>query len=535
MMWRRQEVPRCRRLLRPTKVWLACLCAASVAAAHFCAARLAFASGRLSPAGPHAARFSSQASRSGRIARASRGGEASGGFQVGDRVRAVSPDDERRYPGVVEGSNDDGTYTVRWDDAGGGPETSDVEPQKMRKVVVFKDYAAGDDVQAMSPGDGQWYPGSVEAANADGTFQVRWDDPDGGPETEGVKPEAMKKVTVFRGYKVEDVVEAVFPDDGQMYPGRVAKANADGTFQVRWDDPEGGPEESPVRPRDMRYPPIPLEDLRVGQKFRGTVRSIMDFGAFVDIGAAAHGLVHISRIAKERVGDVDDYLEEGQEVDVWVSAVRKDGKLGLSMVESRIGDGGGEHAPPSDLEAFGNISPEEWLDGTVSGIVPFGVFVTARLPDGAAQGDGLVHISRVRRGFVESVEDEFEIGQQVRVRVESVDFERKRLSLTMRGSGAGNDDDDTEAPPDLSAFTGISPDQWLTGKVLRIAPFGAFVGLTAEDGTAADGLVHRAQIKDGFVESIDDELEVGQEVQVRILSVDAAAGKMKLSMKSPGF
>merc|ERR1719493_687040 len=88
-------------------------------------------------------------------------------------------------------------------------------------------------------------------------------------------------------------------------------------------------------------------------------------------------------------------------------------------------------------------------------------------------------------------------------------------------------------PADLTPFQDISPDTWLTGKVARTAPFGAFVTVTLEDGTSADGLVHITAIRDGFVESVDDELSAGQEVQVRIESVDTAAGKMGLSMKQP--
>merc|ERR1712061_92875 len=86
-------------------------------------------------------------------------------------------------------------------------------------------------------------------------------------------------------------------------------------------------------------------------------------------------------------------------------------------------------------------------------------------------------------------------------------------------------------PADLSPFEGIASDQWLTGKVARIANFGAFVTVTAPDSDAeADGLVHVTQIKDGYVENIEDELEVGQEVQIRVVSVDVDGGKMGLSM-----
>merc|ERR1719331_2740016 len=329
--------------------------------------------------------------------RQSRGGEATD-FQVGDRVQATSPDDEQKYPASIEKINDDGTFTVKWDDPDGGPETDNVEPSAMKKIVVFKAYGVGDDVMAVSSEDGQRYPGAVSKINPDGTFQVKWDDPDGGPETDDVSPENMKKVTVFKDYKVDDAVEAVFPDDGQMYPGTVIKVNEDGTFQVRWEDADGGPEDSPVKPKDMKYPPIPLEKLEIGQKFTGTVRAVREFGAFVDIGAVTDGLVHISRMANERVNDPNDYAEVDQEVDVWVSDIRDDGKVGLTMVEGKTGGG---RRQPADLTPFESVDPDQWLTGRVDNIMPFGAFVTVSLPDGGASASGLVHVSQIKDGFVE--------------------------------------------------------------------------------------------------------------------------------------
>merc|ERR1719211_873692 len=100
-------------------------------------------------------------------------------------------------------------------------------------------------------------------------------------------------------------------------------------------------------------------------------------------------------------------------------------------------------------------------------------------------------------------------------------------------SGGGGAPAAARPPADLSAFEGIPADQWLTGKVARTAPFGAFVTLTAPDSDAtADGLVHITAIRDGFVEDVNDEVSVGDEVQVRVISVDVMDGKMSLSMKA---
>merc|ERR1719362_863392 len=198
------------------------------------------------------------------------------------------------------------------------------------------------------------------------------------------------------------------------------------------------------------------------------------------------------------------------------------------MVEGKTGGG---RRQPADLTPFESVDPDEWLTGRVDNIMPFGAFVTATLPDGSASASGLVHVSQLKDGFVEDVNDEVEIGQEVQVRVVNVDMERGKMSLSMRGSGGGPAA--ARPPQDFSAFEAIPSDQWMTGKVARTAPFGAFVTVTAPDSDAtADGLVHITAIKDGFVEDVNDEVSIGDEVQVRILSVDVFGGKMSLTMKS---
>ena len=112
-----------------------------------------------------------------------------------------------------------------------------------------------------------------------------------------------------------------------MYPGTVVKVNGDGTLATMGDDPDGGEEEPAVSPKALRCPPIPYDSLKVGQKYTGTVRSIVDFGAFVDIGTEGDGLVHISSISAEWVNSVYDYLEEGQQIDVWVASLGGGGRL----------------------------------------------------------------------------------------------------------------------------------------------------------------------------------------------------------------
>ncbi|CAK0910432.1 unnamed protein product, partial [Prorocentrum cordatum] len=356
-------------------------------------------------------------------------------------------------------------------------------------VAIYDGYQVGDECRAISPDDFRWYSGSVVEVLGGG--RVKWDDPDGGDETLDVDAEHMQRSLVFKGYKPNDKVLARHPDNGQMYDATVVRLNDDGTFQVRWSDPFGGPEEtSPVHSAGLKYPPIPFEKLAVGQKYKGIVKSMTEFGAWVDIGAVSRGLLHISRIAKHRVHSVQDVLDEGQEVDVWICGLREGKKFGLTMVEGRLDAGRVEDKSRGDLEAFVGISPDEWLVGVVQGIRPYGVFVT--LTRGGSTSRGLVHVSRLSDGFVEDVEGEFRVGQEVKVRVIDVDVTAGKMGLTMQSLQPSSDTSRSKLEAtDLSVFKYLDPSEWVTGVVVGIVPFGAFVDVRApQGGQTARGLLH---------------------------------------------
>jgi len=201
--------------------------------------------------------------------------------------------------------------------------------------------------------------------------------------------------------------------------------------------------------------------------------------------------------------------------------------MSFSMKE---GDSGGfSERAPADLTPFEGLDPATWLTGKVASTVSFGAFVNVKAPDSDATASGLVHITQIREGFVENVEEELQAGQEVQVRVVGVD--NGKMSLTMKSEDAEDYQRGERAPADLTPFEGLDPATWLTGNVVSTTSFGAFVDVKAPDSDAtANGLVHITQIKDGFVESVEDELEVGQEVEVRVISVED--GKMSLTMKS---
>ena len=77
-----------------------------------------------------------------------------------------------------------------------------------------------------------------------------------------------------------------------------------------------------------------VEDPEVGRVYKGTVKRIMDFGAFIEILPGKEGLCHISKVSKERVNSVSDVLKEGQEVDVRLTEIDRMGRLNLSIVDA---------------------------------------------------------------------------------------------------------------------------------------------------------------------------------------------------------
>lgn len=384
----------------------------------------------------------------------------------------------------------------------------------------------GDRVQVEH--EGVWYDCDVLAADG-GTITARFDD--GGDEEEDIDV-AMRvrpmppPMSLTKGQQVEVFYEGVW------YASEVLEVSEDGTTcTAKYED--GGDEEPDIDVRSRVRPSrILLSALEVGSKHKGTVVSIAPFGAFVDIAAERDGLVHISRISQERVEDVGEILSVGQEIDVWVSQVDGD-RLGLSMLESRFGGPGSRE--PVDVKPFQNYSPDQWIDATVLRFAPYGVFASVKSPDGSSEATGMIHISQIRDGFVHNAADEVEVGQEVKVRVLRVTDGKISLSMKdgkVRVQDGGSMGGGPAREDNLEAFANIPEGTWLKGKVARIVSFGLFVTVSTPDGSAeADGLVHVSQIRDGFVQSAEDEAEVGQEVDVWIKNVDVDGGKMSLSMR----
>ena len=159
-----------------------------------------------------------------------------------------------------------------------------------------------------------------------------------------------------------------------------------------------------------------VRTLKEGDRVRGTVTSLRDFGAFVDIGGV-DGLIPISELAWGQVGRVEDVLSRGQEVEVVVRKLEWDhDRISLSLKETL------ENPWQRVLEKY---PPGSIHRGQVSRLAQFGAFVT--LEPGV---DGLLHISKLGGGRkLHHPREAVEVGQEITVRVESIDQEKQRISL----------------------------------------------------------------------------------------------------------
>ncbi len=174
-----------------------------------------------------------------------------------------------------------------------------------------------------------------------------------------------------------------------------------------------------------------LANLEIGMSVEGIVRKILDFGAFVDIGGL-DGLLHVSQLSWDRVKHPSEILEEGQKIQVRVDKIDEaTGKIGLSYRSL-------EDHPWTDIDT--RFPAGGVVHGTVTRIAEFGAFV--RIATGV---EGLVHVSELAHHRVQNVGKVVQEGQEVDVKVLSVDVEQQRVSLSLKGAQAAPEPTPEEA------------------------------------------------------------------------------------------
>ncbi|GAA1858341.1 30S ribosomal protein S1 [Myceligenerans crystallogenes] len=188
-----------------------------------------------------------------------------------------------------------------------------------------------------------------------------------------------------------------------------------------------------------------LQTLQKGQVRPGVVSSIVNFGAFVDLGGV-DGLVHVSELSWKHIDHPSEVVEVGQEVTVEVLDVDFDRERVSLSLKATQEDPWQTFAR---THAIGQVVP-----GKVTKIVPFGAFV--RVEDGI---EGLVHISELAVRHVELAEQVVAVGAEVFVKVIDIDLERRRISLSLKQANEGVDPESEDFDPALYGMAAEYDDQ----------------------------------------------------------------------------
>ena len=244
-------------------------------------------------------------------------------------------------------------------------------------------------------------------------------------------------------------------------------------------------------------------------RHQGEVVNIMPYGAFVKLEPGIEGLVHISEMSwVKRIADPKELVQIGDKVEVQVLNINHDKKeisLGMKQCQSNPWGEVAKKYPPGTV-----------ISGVVRNLTNYGAFI--EIEEGI---DGLLHVSDM--SWVRKVSNPNEVvqkGQKLTCQVLSVDQERKRVALGLKQMN--NDPWEGDIPGRYM------PGQKVRGKVTKLTNFGVFVEL--EPGL--EGLLHISELSDLKIESPEEVVKVGDDVDVKVLRVDGKDRKIGLSMKN---
>ncbi len=246
----------------------------------------------------------------------------------------------------------------------------------------------------------------------------------------------------------------------------------------------------------------------VGARVSGKVVNLAAYGAFIEIAPGVEGLVHISEFSwTKRVARASDMLNVGDEVQVVVLSVDVENQkiaLGIRQTQDNPWDTVQDRFPVGSK-----------VQGKVRNFTAYGAFV--ELEEGI---DGMIHVSDMSwTRKINHPSECLQKGQEVEAVVLDVNPKEQRISLGLKQ--AQND-------PWTEIASKYAVGSTVKGKVSKIASFGAFIEL--EDGV--DGLVHISQISDQRIEKVKDALDVGQEVEARVVKVDRGERRIGLSIRA---
>jgi len=256
--------------------------------------------------------------------------------------------------------------------------------------------------------------------------------------------------------------------------------------------------------KDRRY-----SQLKEGDNVSGTVRSLTDYGAFVDLGGV-DALLHVGDISWARVNKPSDVLSVGQEIDAVVLKMTTEGEkrrisVGLKQLQTNPWN-----------SAAQKYKVGERVRGVVTRVLDFGAFV--ELEPGI---EGLIHVSEMSWAKkVRAASDVVKPGETVEAVILGVSPEERRISLGLK---------QTLGDPWVDAAKKFAAGSVIEGPVTSLTKFGAFVQLSE----GVEGMIHVSEISgEKRIHHPHEALKVGQRVKAQILAVDQQKRQLRLTIKN---
>jgi small subunit ribosomal protein S1 len=249
----------------------------------------------------------------------------------------------------------------------------------------------------------------------------------------------------------------------------------------------------------------------VGARVKGKVVNLVPYGAFVELEPGVEGLVHVTELSwTKRIAKPSDVLKPGQEIEAVVLGINRDEQkisLGLRQLEANPWDKALEKYPPGTK-----------VKGKIRNLTSYGAFI--ELEEGL---DGMIHVSDI--SWTRKINHPSEVlkkGDEAEAVVLEIDKSNQRISVGIKQL--------SEDPwTNIDKYYKVG--DLVSGKVTKLASFGAFVGLQHD----IDGLVHISQVSEERVDKIKNVLKVGQDVTARVIKIDKGDRRIGLSIKAANY
>jgi len=260
-------------------------------------------------------------------------------------------------------------------------------------------------------------------------------------------------------------------------------------------------EEEARSTKERRY-----SEVKEGEVVTGTVRSLADYGAFIDLGGV-DGLLHVGEISWSRINNPADVLEVGQQIEAKV--------LKIDPEKQRISLGMKQLQPHPWDAVPGKYSLGQRVTGVVTRTMDFGAFV--ELEPGI---EGLIHISEMAWGKkVRKATDVVKPGETVEAVILGMAAPERRISLGLKQAFGD---------PWAEAARNLLPGTQVEGPIVSFTKFGAFLQVTE----GVEGMIHISEISaERRLNHPSDALRLGEQVKAQVLSIDAEKRQLRLSIK----